>query len=148
MVHAGKVQRLREGSFGFLIQTSARRIDAEMKKQLVEHNIDIKIFANLMMLAEEDGINQRQLGKKLGYPEYFTSRNIDALVESGFAERQPDPQSRRSFLIFLTTKGREKAAELPAIIQACNDIFLAPLSKTERVAIIALLQKVAEIEPN
>lgn len=143
MTRISKAQRGREGSFGFLIQTLARRIDATMKKRLAEHDVDVKIFANLMALAEEDGINQRQLGAKLDFPEYYTSRNIDALVAAGFAERRPDPNSRRSSLVFLTKAGRKKAAEMPQLIGQVNELYLAGMTEDERSQVVALLQKVA-----
>jgi len=142
MTRISKAQRRREGSFGFLVQTLARRIDATMKERLAEHDVDFKVFANLMALAEEDGINQRQLGAKLDFPEYYTSRNVDALVEAGLAERRPDPNSRRSFLVFLTEAGRKKAAEMPAVIRQVNDLYLSDLTEDERGQVMALLQKV------
>lgn len=133
----------REESFGFLIQTLARSIDAKMKVELQQVGVDIKIFANLMMLGQTDGINQREIGKRLNFPEYFTSRNVDALVEAGFAERRPDPDSRRSFLVYLTDAGRAKAEELPTIVRDLNDRVLSELTAAERQQVVALLQKVA-----
>lgn len=145
MTQTSKAQAIREGSFGFLVQTLARELDARMKSELKDVGIDFKLFPNLRMLAEEDGINQRKLGQRLNFPEYFTSRNVDALVEAGFAERRPDPDSRRSFLIFLTKAGRAKAESLPPIIKRVNDEVLADLSPPERRQIVDLLQKVAGI---
>lgn len=138
----------REESFGFLIQTLARSIDAQMKVELKTIGVDIKIFANLMMLGQRDGINQREIGQRLNFPEYFTSRNVDALVEAGYAERRPDPDSRRSFLVFLTPDGKAKAEELPAIVKRVNDDVLGHLTKTERKQVMGLLQKVARLGPH
>ncbi len=135
----------REESFGFLVQTIARTLDSQMKVELEKIGVDFKVFANLMMLGRQDGINQREIGQRLNFPEYFTSRNVDALVDAGFAERRPDPDSRRSFLVFLTAKGRAKAEELPAIVQNVNDDVLSVLTKSERKSVIALMQKVAGV---
>lgn len=147
MTQIKSTKHIREGSFGFLIQTLARDIDAKMKLALKEVDVDVKIFANLMLLADEDGINQRSLGEKLNFPEYFTSRNVDALVEAGFAERRPDPNSRRSFLIYLTEAGRQKASELPRIVKRVNDDVLSDLTTAERQRVVKLLQKAAGIRP-
>lgn len=135
----------KEDSFGFLIQTLARQIDAKMKAELKEIGVDVRIFANLMMLGQQDGINQRQIGKRLNFPEYFTSRNVDALVEAGFAERRPDPKSRRSLLVYLTAAGRAKAEQLPSIVKRVNDDVLSGLTAAERKRVIGLLQKVAGV---
>ncbi|MCK8464588.1 MarR family winged helix-turn-helix transcriptional regulator [Aliiroseovarius sp. S1339] len=134
---------IRESSFGFLIQTLARRIDADMKERLKEHGVDLKIFANLMFLSAKDGITQREIGNELNFPDYYTSRNVDALIQEGFAERRPDPKSRRTTLIFLTPKGRKKAAELPKVIWASNEKSLARLSANERNQVMHLLKKAA-----
>lgn len=147
MTQTSKAQAIREGSFGFLNQSIARRMDAKMKAELATVGIDIKLFAGLRMLAEEDGMNQRMLGKRLNFPEYFTSRNVDAMVKAGFAERRPDPDSRRSFLVFLTEKGREKADCLPPVIKRVNAEILSELSEAEQTQLITLLQKVAGIGP-
>jgi DNA-binding MarR family transcriptional regulator len=141
MTQIKNIKAVRQASFGFLVQVLARDLDVRMKAPLKEVGVDIKIFANLMLLFEEDGINQRALGERLNFPEYFTSRNIDALVKSGFAERKPDPNSRRSILIFLTPKGRAKARQLPAIIKKVNDEALSELSPEERTEIVGLLKK-------
>ncbi len=135
----------REESFGFLVQTVARALDAKMKVELEKIGVDIKVFANLMMLGQQDGINQREIGQRLNFPEYFTSRNVDMLVDAGFAERRPDPDSRRSFLVFLTAEGKAKAEELPAIVRDVNDDVLSDLNKAEKTSVIALLQKVAGV---
>jgi len=143
MAQISKAQAARQGSFGFLIQTIARQVDAQMKQELKAIDVDFKLFANLMALLEEDGINQRRLGEKQGFPEYFTSRNVDALVQAGFVERRPDPSSRRSFLVFLTAEGRRKAKLLPPIIKKVNDKTLAELNDGERDQLVRLLQQTA-----
>jgi DNA-binding MarR family transcriptional regulator len=145
MTQVENTRAIREGSFGFLIQTLAREIDAKLKLALNDVGVDVRVFTNLMLLSEEDGISQRALGEKLKFPEYSTSRNVDALVEVGYAERRPNPNSRRSFLIFLTGTGRKKASELPGIIKQVNDETLSNLTTTERRQVIKLLQKAAGV---
>jgi DNA-binding MarR family transcriptional regulator len=145
MAQISKEQGAREGSFGFLIQTLAREIDVRMKQELKGIGVDIKLFANLMALLEEDGINQRQLGKKQGFPEYFTSRNVDALVKAGFVERKPDPSSRRTFLIYLTAEGRQTATRLPPLITKVNDEALSNLTTDEQEQVVMLLKKTANV---
>lgn len=143
MTQAPESDGIRENSFGFLIQTLARRIDADMKERLKQHGVDLKIFANLMFLSAKDGVTQREIGNSLNFPDYYTSRNVDALIKEGFAERRPDPKSRRTTLIFLTEKGRKKAAELPDVIRASNEKSLAGLSASERKQVMRLLHKAA-----
>lgn len=146
MTQTSEAKKQRENSFGFLVQTLARRLDIQMRDELKAHDVDLKIFANLMFLSEKDGVNQREIGNELNFPEYYTSRNVDALVERGFAERRPDPNSRRSFLIFLTPAGKAKAKQLPHVIKLVNDNILGELSAAERKQVISLLQTVAGVD--
>lgn len=146
MTRISDAQRRRQSSFGYLIQLMARRIDMDMKDRMSKIDVELKVFANLMLLTEKDGITQRELTRLLEFPEYFTSRTVDLLVKKGFAERRPDPESRRTILVFLTAKGRQKAKELPPIISAVNNSFLEPLDAEERKQLISLLHKVAGID--
>ena len=143
MTQAPELCGIREKCFGFLVQTLARRIDAEMKEHLKEHGVDLRIFANLMFLSAKDDITQREIGTSLNFPDYYTSRNVDALIKEGFAERRPDPKSRRTTLVFLTEKGHTKAAELSDVIRASNEKSLAGLRASERKQVMLLLQKAA-----
>ncbi len=145
LTQTSEAKKRRENSFGFLIQTLAKRLDVMMRNELKAHDVDLKIFANLMFLSEKDGVNQREIGNMLNFLEYYTSRNVDALVERGFAERRPDPNSRRSFLIFLTPAGKAKAKELPPVIKSVNEKILADLTDSERKQVVGLLQTVAGV---
>lgn len=140
-----KTQRGRQASFGFLLNLLHRRADSKMKQKLENIGVDIKLFVNLRMLNENEGISQRELGRILEFPEYHTSRNVDALVEANMAERRPDPESRRSVKLYLTEEGRAKASKLPSIISDVNSSLLKDLSPEEKATLISLLQKVAKI---
>ena len=145
MTQSFDAECIRKSSFGFLMQLLARRINGDLKDRLADIDIDVKVFSNLMLLSEKDGITQRELGQMLEFPEYFMSRAVDVLVNEGYAERRPDPKSRRTILVFLTDKGREKARQLPAIIAGVNRDQLARLSPDERHQLVALLHKVTGV---
>ena len=146
LTQTSEAKKHRESSFGFLVQTLAKRLDITMRDELKAYDVDLKIFANLMFLSEKDGVNQREIGNELNFPEYYTSRNVDALVDLGYAERRPDPNSRRSFLIFLTPAGKAKAKQLPPVIKHVNSQILADLSDSEQKQVVSLLQRVAGVD--
>ena len=56
--------------------------------------------------AEPATLNQIAAKVKRGAPA--VSRAIDALVRSGYVERQPDPDNRRRLALRLTDAGRER----------------------------------------
>ena len=63
----------------------------------------------LESLLTEDHITQKELADRCQIDVTTMSRSLDKLQQSGFLLRQPDPSSRRSFLICLTDSGREEA---------------------------------------
>lgn len=146
MTQISEQEHSRQTSLGFLIQLLARRIDKDMKERLDKIDVDIKLFSNIMLLMEKDGVTQRELGRLLEFPDYFTSRTVDILVERGFAERRPDPMSRRTVLVYLTPEGKKKARDLPEIVLAVNNEYLKGLSNSEQTQLIKLLHKVTGIE--
>ncbi|MAR37497.1 MAG: hypothetical protein CL715_04075 [Chloroflexi bacterium] len=135
----------RDSSFGYLVEQVVRKFEDNAKFELSAIGLNYKFYLPLLALLVEDGVNQRQLGLKLNFPEYFTSRNIDAMVKAGFAERRPDPNSRRSVLVFLTKAGRAKAECLPGLARRLNEEVLAELTKDEQQKVVKLLKKVAGI---
>ncbi|WEM45490.1 MarR family transcriptional regulator (plasmid) [Photobacterium sp. DA100] len=134
----------RRSSFGWLINVVAnnasRTFDAELKK----HGLTIALWPTLMCLWEEEGVTQTEISQKSKVENSTTTRTIDKLEKLGLVERQNDPNSRRSFRIFLTDKGRELKSNLIPIPVAINDKILSSLDKDEQKQLISLLQKMVK----
>ncbi len=133
---------VRDSSFQALIERLRRQAEIALQNHLGAMDLNTRLYWYLMVLAERDGISQKQLGLTLGDPEYAVSRGIDALAERGFAKRCTHPKSQRSVLIFLTEEGSRKAADLSEIDADVNSICLKNLSSDERTDLIFLMRKV------
>ena len=131
-------------NIGVLIRRIVKSMRDKAKPELNAIDIDIKHYFGMLSLLQEDGINQREFGKKLDFPEYLTSRYIDSLVDLGFVERRPDPNSRRAFLVYLTKEGRAKAELLPEIRRRIHGELFGHLTKAEYQQLKKLLQKVVD----
>lgn len=116
-------------------------MDAAMKIELEEHDLDLKSFSNLMCLFEQDELTQVELGQRVGNPQYATSRVVDLLEKKKLVSRRSDPTSRRTHRIVLTAKGESLRKVLPAIVQRVNNKMLACLDGDERKNLVSLLQK-------
>lgn len=96
----------RQSSFGWLINVvandAAKTFDTELKK----HGLTIALWPTLMCLWEEEGVTQRDIAQKSKVENSTTTRTLDKLENLGLVERQPDPNSRRAFRIYLTDEGR------------------------------------------
>jgi DNA-binding MarR family transcriptional regulator/N-acetylglutamate synthase-like GNAT family acetyltransferase len=66
----------------------------------------------LTELFRDEGLSQQTLVGRLGFDKGWISRAVDALVADGCIERRPNPEDRRSTLLFLTPSGRHRAGSL------------------------------------
>ncbi|QHQ59577.1 MarR family transcriptional regulator [Anaerocolumna sedimenticola] len=66
----------------------------------------------LNTLLKEDRLNQKELSCRCHMDTTTMSRNIDNLEKMGLLKREMNPESRRSVIICLTEKGREKALNI------------------------------------
>lgn len=120
----------------------SRKIDTMMDDELRSIGLNKGIFATLMMLSEQEGVNQTELGNAIGIPGYATTRTLDTLEEMGLVKRCPDPTSRRAHRIYLTKEGRSSVKKLPPLVRRVNSHFLSALEEKERRQLIETLKKV------
>ncbi|NOJ21139.1 MarR family winged helix-turn-helix transcriptional regulator [Vibrio coralliilyticus] len=135
----------RQSSFGWLINVvandAAKTFDTELKK----HGLTLALWPTLMCLWEEEGVTQRDIAQKSKVENSTTTRTLDKLENLGLVERQPDPNSRRAFRIYLTDEGRALKETLVPIPMAINQKLLSSLEPEERGEIIRLLQKMVAV---
>ncbi len=68
-----KIRQVRENSFGWLVKMLSQKIDTIMESELRSIGLTRGIFATLMMLSEQEGVNQTELGNAIGIPGYATT---------------------------------------------------------------------------
>lgn len=132
---------VREQSMGWMLKALSTDLDKQIITALKPYGLNLGQFAILMTLFEGDGIIQSDIGKKISMPGYATTRNIDALEQSGLLERLNDELSRRSYRIHLTEKGRSLAPDLFKIVKNINAEAMAVLTEDESVLLKQLLSK-------
>ena len=69
---------------------------------------------------------------------------LDELEHEGMVERVRNPDDRRSFLIHLTTAGRERQATAARELAGQAETLLQPLDETERRQLVDLLGRVVD----
>ena len=69
---------------------------------------------------------------------------LDALVDRGLLQRQPDPTSRRQVLVTVTPSGQAMFRSYQAIVDARLGAILAPLSAARQARLLAALADLAE----
>lgn len=81
-----------------------------------DFNITPEHWAILSVLWEKDGLNQAALAERAFKDRPNTTRILDVLERNGFVRREPDPEDRRSWRIYLTKEGKEAKAELTPLV--------------------------------
>jgi DNA-binding MarR family transcriptional regulator len=119
----------------------ANHASKKFDQRLKEKGLTLALWPTLMCLWEKEGINQREIAQMSKVESSTTTRTIDKLETLGLVERQPDPDSRRSFKIYLTEEGRALKKEVIHLPLEVNQQLLDPLTEQEQTIMVQLLQK-------
>ena len=84
------------------------RIRARQRSRAIDPNLDPTCYPLVTLLAHHDHIPTSQLVAELGVEKSTVTRQIDAIVRLGLAERRPDPHDGRARLVSLTPNGRRR----------------------------------------
>ena len=104
-----------------------RRVKRVMAERALEVHPDLHpmTYFILMHLAASGPLRGADLSDAFGMDKGGVSRQVQALVDLGLVERQPDPEDRRAILLDATAEGRER---LSAVRRHRRDRFDARLS--------------------
>jgi len=94
-----------------------------------------------MCLWEEEGLTQRDIAAKSKVENSTTTRTLDKLEKLDLVERRADPNSRRSFRIYLTEKGKELEKDIIPVPARVNKELMSALDADEQQQMIGLLKK-------
>ncbi|MGR5093979.1 MarR family winged helix-turn-helix transcriptional regulator [Vibrio maritimus] len=134
----------RQTSFGWLLNVVANHAAKEFDKRLKDNGLTLALWPTLMCLWEKEGVTQREIAQMSKVESSTTTRTLDKLETLGLVERKPDPESRRSFRIYLTDEGKalkDKVIHLPVEV---NRELLEDLDSAEQATLISLLQKLVD----
>jgi DNA-binding MarR family transcriptional regulator len=98
-------------------------------------------FAALDAIAQQPGIDQASLAATIGFDRATIGGVIDRLEHKGLVERVVDAQDRRARQLYLTAIGKQLLLACRPVVEALQADILAPLSRSERAAFLALAKK-------
>lgn len=93
-------------SIGMYINSINRKILRFLSLNLKKYNITTEQWSVLLSLTEEDGVNQKQLAKKVDKDQATLVRILDILERKKLVVRKKSTEDRRSFLIYVTPEGK------------------------------------------
>jgi DNA-binding MarR family transcriptional regulator len=137
---AGANVYLLDEQVGFLLRHASQRHTAIFAARMIE-DLTPTQWAALARLKERGPCSQNLLGRLTAMDAATIKGVVDRLVARGLAETHSDPQDSRRLTIALTQAGGELVARATPAAQEITQTTLAPLSASERRAIVKLLAK-------
>jgi DNA-binding MarR family transcriptional regulator len=101
-------------------------------------------WAVIAAILEEPGRGQGHLAKRMGVDAVTLGQIIETLEQKRLVQRKIDPDDRRARQLFLTEQGVKLRHRLRPSLLAVQHRVLAPLTKTERAALLDMLVRVIE----
>jgi DNA-binding MarR family transcriptional regulator len=88
-----------------MIYFLAQEIKNLAERVLAPYDLTLEQFQTLKVLSRTSGMTQRQLGQAINKNPANMTRILDRLEAKSLIVRQPDPDDRRAYLIYLTDRG-------------------------------------------
>jgi len=121
-----------------------RRVYDYYEQRLLPFNLTTSQYFVFNALWMGDGVSIGELGERVFLDSSTLTGIIDRMERSGYAERRPNPEDRRSVLIYLTDKARELG---PRILEFADDLdatLRQPFSEEEMKTFEQVLRELAE----
>lgn len=140
-------RQLRLGLLSHLVCYNLRRVHQvavqSFQNAVAPHDLTLGQFGVLVLIAENPGLSQSQLGQVVGIDRSTMVSVIDRLESRGWVERASSPADRRSHALRLSPAGRELLAELVPRVRAHERSLIQGLSDREHDELVRLLQRIA-----
>ena len=130
-------------SVGYQVRRTHRALQRFLQLKIEPHGVTLGMWYFLRALWHEDGLNQRELSRRVGTMEPTTLSAILVMEKKGLVRRVRDPDDRRKWHIHLTPKGRTAKAKLLPLAREVVDTAVQNLSRSEAAQ---LLKNLAEVQ--
>lgn len=108
-----------DNSLGFILNRTNIKMKNTLLHKFKNHDITPEQWAVLNRLWVQDGIPPKELAQLTSKDQPTTVRILAKLQNKGYIFRKVNPKDSRSFLIYLTQKGKDaKAILIPLAFEA------------------------------
>jgi MarR family transcriptional regulator, organic hydroperoxide resistance regulator len=132
-------------SVGYQIRVTHRALQRFLQLKIEPHGVTLGMWYFLRALWHEDGLNQRELSRRVGTMEPTTLSAILNMEKKGLVRRVQNKKDRRKWHVHLTAKGRALKAELIPLAREVVDTAVQSMSRKE---VQQLLEGLAEVQKN
>lgn len=126
-------------SLGFLMGNTYRKLSALFQSGLKEYDITPEQWSVLYQIDQADGLIQKDIAERSGKDRPTTTRILDHLEQKGLVYKQIGENDRRSFRVYITSKGKSLIQETLPIEKRVNTEVRKCLSEEEYETLMKLL---------
>lgn len=129
---------------GQLLIVAAGAAQVLASERLEPLGLTPRAWGVLSTLVESGPLTQIELAAATSTDRTAMTYLLDDLEEQGLLERRGNPGDRRSYLIHLTSQGRQTQRNAAGELAKQADFLLQPLTATERKQLIDALTRIAD----
>ena len=111
-------------------------------QEAVKHGFTTSIGFVLLNLHYEVGTPATKIAPLMGMESRSLSRMLNNMEEQGFIRKEQSENDKRSVLIFLTDKGREKREISRLTVRGFNEELNSKISEEEFTTFVKVMNKI------
>ena len=123
-----------------------RRVYDYYDQRLSKFDLTPSQFFVFNALCMGDGITVGEIGERVHLDNSTLTGIIDRMERSGYVERRPNPDDRRSVLVNLTEKAKELAPRILEFADELDTTLRKPFSRQEMDDFETVLRTLAETQ--
>ncbi|MBX3045810.1 MAG: MarR family transcriptional regulator [Anaerolineales bacterium] len=117
------------------------RLGVGTKAPLKEMQLSLPQLSLLLAVRRTPGIRVNELAQLMQLSAPTVSVGLRKLEDEGWVRREPDPQDKRSFHLYLTDKAKNFAKRVQDFERKQTEVFLSGLNAEEQAQLVHLLDK-------
>lgn len=128
----------------FLFGVISRKMTHLLMQRLKDYEITTDQWLVLYKVQEQEGMSEKEVAERTNKDKSTTTRIIDALVAKAFVVKKCNKSDRRSWLMYVTEKGKALIEQTKWIERKTHDDVVLGIRSTEYELLIRLLYRMRE----
>jgi DNA-binding MarR family transcriptional regulator len=130
----------------YLLRRAFQKAIALFDGEIGSFGITSPQLAVLNALQLCDGLQQREIGRAVGFDEATVGGIVARMVRQGLVERVRSSRSSRGWEVSLTAQGRALCQQVAPRMEQQQRLVLEPLTRAEQHELLRLLSKLNAVE--
>ncbi|MEG6615261.1 MarR family transcriptional regulator [Peptococcaceae bacterium 1198_IL3148] len=131
-----------DNSLGFILNRTNTKMKNSLLHSFKEYGVTPEQWAVLNRLWVQEGLSPKVLAQLTSKDQPTTVRMLSKLEKKGYIWRQVNPKDNRSFLIYLTSEGKQLKNKLYPLAFEALDKAISGISEKEIELVKTVLNKI------